>query len=287
MLESLIQAGALDSIEGNRAQLFNVIEIASDFAQSMQGSKNRNVNQRSLFDLPASGNQSEELISYPELPDIPDWPDADKLKKEKELLGLYLSGHPLEDYRPVIMLYNTPLRAKKGASVPSIIQVGGQIIDIRTLYDKKQQKMAFIKFEDFNHQYEAVVFSSVFPQFEVLIKPDNFIMVRGKLQSDPEDSVIKIIAEHIYSLSEVPSALSSALTMKITKDQLSDEMIQKLKYIIKPSPGILPLYFDLSLNGSGEYHLISNKIKIKLTINILNEIVKYIGLENIEVKLIK
>jgi DNA polymerase-3 subunit alpha len=285
VLESLVQAGALDSLEGSRAQLFNIIETATDFAQSMQGSKNRNVNQRSLFDLDEAGTQSEDLISYPQLPDIPDWPDADKLKKEKELLGLYLSGHPLEKYRSIVSLFNTPLSEKKGAKAPSFIQAGGQVTSIRTLYDKKQQKMAFIQMEDFNHSYEAVVFSSVFPQFESLIQNDAFIMIKGKLQSELGDSVLKVIVEKIYPLPEVPGMMTSALTMNINKDQLSNEMIQNIKYALKPSPGVTPIYFNLSLNGSGDYHLISNNFKIKLTFNVLNELVKYVGLQNIHVDL--
>ncbi len=285
VLESLVQAGAMDSLEGNRAQLFNIIETAIEFAQSMQGSKNRNVNQRSLFDLDDGNAQNDALISYPKLPDIPDWPDVDKLKKEKELLGLYLSGHPLEKYRFILTLFNTPLNSKQRGGDPSIIQAGGQITNVRTQYDKKQQKMAFIKIEDFNHTYDAVVFSSVYPQYESLIKNDAFVMIKGRLQSDPGDSVLKVIVEHIYPLSDIPQMMTSSVTMDIKKEQLSDELIQNLKYVISPSPGVTPLYFNLSLNGSGKYHLVSNKFHIKLSFNVLNEMVKRVGLENIHIEL--
>jgi len=270
VMESLVQAGAMDSLEGNRAQLFNSIEKAIEFAQNFHGKKNKNVNQRSIFELSGKGNQENDLISYPELPGIDDWTTTEKLKKEKELLGFYVSGHPLEPFKTVISLFSTNIDSfldqKNGSSQPPhILTIGGQITDIREIYDKKQQKMAFVKLEDFSRSYEAVVFSSVYPIFESYLKTDNMIMIHGKRNSDLDDNVIKIIAEKIIPLEQAPDEMAESILISIDTEKFNDDKLHRLKSILKASPGKSRIYFKLLMDGNGGRELVSNSIKINLS----------------------
>ena len=295
VLESLVQAGALDSLEGSRSQLFHSIEKASSFAQEMQGEKNRNKNQLSLFGG-ETAEQSDSLVSYPELPDVPEWTVTEKLKKEKELLGFYISGHPLERYRAVVQLFSTPIEdylpseeeAEEESKIkpPSVLQVCGQIIEMRTILDKKQQKMAFVKIEDFKRTYEVVVFGSVYPMFEPFLKADNSVMVVGKMSSGTSlsDSPIKLIGEQIMPLEQVPENFTESLLMRIEKDKINAEKIHHLKTVLKSSPGKSRVFVDLYLNGGEPFRLQSNSIKINLSFNTLNELHKIIGLEHLKIK---
>ncbi len=284
VLESLIQAGALDSLEGSRAQLFNSIENAVQFAQNLQGSKNKNKDQRSLFDLAAATESEKELVVFPELPAIPEWELTQKLNKEKELLGFYISGHPLEPYRPVISLYSTPLLEEGGQSNGQTIQIAGQIVGIRYLLDKNQNRMAFVKVEDFINSFEVVVFSSIFKNFEDMLKQDRMIFVQGKLNSSLEESVIKIIANRIYPVEEAPLELTESVLLRIHKDKIDKEKLFKLKSILQSSPGKKKLFVELLLNGTGNYRMISNAFKINMTFNTLSELHKLLGGNNIKVK---
>ncbi len=294
VLESLIQAGAMDSLQGTRAQLFNAIESATTFAQSIQGEKNKNRNQRSLFDLAGDGDNADQLVSVPDLPDVPEWSVTDKLKKEKELLGFYISGHPLERYRPVIRLFSTPIddyiaeegEEPKAKQPPQALQVSGQIIEMRTILDKKNQKMAFVKIEDFKHTYEVVVFGSVFPQFQPYLQLDQMVLVFGRLSSGSalDDSVIKMIGEQIMPLEKVPEELTEALFLRIHKDHFTEEDIHRLKTVLRSSPGTSRVFFELSLNGSGDFRLISNAVRVKLTFNTLTELDKLFGENGFKVK---
>ena len=288
VLESLIQAGALDSVEGNRAQLFNFIETALEFAQNLQSRKNKHKNQRSLFELVGEEEQRKS-ITYPKLPDVPDWPTAEKLKKEKELLGFYISGHPLQPYKPIIELYATDIeklreKSKAGANGPRWIYIAGQITDLRTLYDKKQQKMAFVKIEDFHRQYEVVVFGSVFPQFEPHLQADRIVFVQGRLNSDLEDNVIKLIGERIFPIESVPEKMTESIALQIKPDDLDETKIHHLKNGLKTSPGNTRLFFEVDLNNGHPYRLISNKFKIRVTRNILAQLQDVLGLDHIKVE---
>ena len=296
VLESLIQAGAMDSLSDNRAQLFNSVEKAIDFAQEYQSRKQKNANQRSLFDLGGSGSD-ETMISYPELPDVPDWSTTEKLKKERELLGYYVSGHPLEPYKAVVKLFSTDLtpfieallgsedgKVPENKRPPQVLRIGGQITDIRTTYDRKQQKMAFVKMEDFNRTYEIVVFSSVYPQFEALLQTDRMVLVQGKLNSDITDSVIKLIGERIFALENVPAELTESLLLQIGKEQIDEETVHRLKVNLQSSPGRQKIYFEFRPNGTKPYRFVSNTLTVKLTYPLLSEIDKLIGYENIRIK---
>ncbi|HID38418.1 MAG TPA: DNA polymerase III subunit alpha [Calditrichaeota bacterium] len=297
VLESLIQAGAMDSIGTNRAQLFNNVEKAIDFAQEYQSRKQKNADQRSLFDMGSNQSSDDAMISYPELPEVPDWNTTEKLKKERELLGYYVSGHPLEPYKVVIQLFTTDLdpfretvtdiqdvKIPENKKPPQILRIGGQIIDIRTTYDRKQQKMAFVKIEDFSHTYEVVVFSSVYPQFESILQTDRMVLVQGKLNSDINDNVIKLIGERIFELETVPAELTESLLLKVSKEQLDDETVHRLKVTLKSSPGKQKIFFEFKLNGGEPYRFVSNSLTIKLTYPLLKEIERLIGDENIKIK---
>lgn len=294
VMESLIQAGALDSLEGTRAQLFHSIESATAFAQSIQGEKNKNRNQRSLFDLGGSDGQADQLVSVPELPDVPEWNVTDKLKKEKELLGFYISGHPLERYRPVIRLFSTPIddylseegQEPNTKQPPQTLQVSGQIIELRTILDKKNQKMAFVKIEDFRHTYEVVVFGSVYPSFQPFLQQDQMVMIFGKLSSGSnfDDSVIKMIGDRILPLEKVPEELTESIHFRIQKDHFPEETIHRLKTVLRSSPGTSRVFFEIALNGSGSFRLISNAVRIRLTFNTLTELDKLFGEKGFKVK---
>jgi DNA polymerase-3 subunit alpha len=280
VLESLAQCGALDSLEGNRAQIFHHIEKAVEFGQNFQSKERRYQGQRSLFE--AAGSK-EELVSYPVFSDMPDWSRQDKLKKEKEFLGFYISGHPLENYGHLMKLYATDFNNLNGNTTN--VSICGLITDIRTMIDKKQNKMAFLKLEDINRTYEAVVFGSVFPKIEDKIVPDAVVMLRGKYDSQSGDTVIKIICEEAYRLDEVPALLTQSLMLHIDKSKITQEKIVYLRNLLKSHPGKLPLYFKISTAGNKPLNMVSKKVRVSVNTALINELEKILHISNIKVQL--
>ncbi len=285
VLESLVQAGAMDSLEGNRAQLFNIIEKALEFASSLQNQKQKNKNQRSLFDLVEDQAERDKLIAYPPLPEVPDWNLTEKLKKEKELLGFYFSGHPLEPFRSIIRLYCTDVeKVRENGRPPQFFYIGGQIVDLRTIIDKRNRKMAFVKIEDFNNIYEVVIFGSNFPQFEPYLIVNNAVCIKGRLNSDLDENLIKFVGENIWPLQQVPEKMTRALVLKIDPQELNDELIYKLKLSLSTVSGEARVFFEIPSENGQPYRLISNKIKISVTRNVLAQLEEALGLEHLKVE---
>jgi DNA polymerase-3 subunit alpha len=254
VLESLVQCGACDSLEGHRAQNYHV--------------------------------KVNDIIAHPKLPDVPEWTPQEKLHKEKEFLGFYISGHPLKKYSSIIRLYSSESNSNNGQeqSEKSNLTVAGIITEIRTLLDRNNNKMAFVKVEDLTQSYEAVVFASVFPEVEDLLYTDSLVLMRGPVNSDPDDPVKKIICEEVYNLEKVPGELTNSLLLKINKSKISEEKITYLKNLLSTHKGEIPIYFRVSVNDKDELNMVSKKVKVAVSGAFLDQLEKILSLENIKVK---
>ncbi len=283
ILESLIQCGACDSLEGNRAENFHSIETATDFGQNFQSKSKFNTNQHSLFNINSEVN---DIVSYPKLPDLPDWSAQEKLQKEKEFLGFYMSGHPLKKYESLIRLYSTDWSMSNGETPTdkSMIRIAGIITEIRTLLDKNNNMMAFVKIEDINRVFEAVVFASVYPKVESFLKTDSIVLMQGRLNSEADDPVKKIICEEVYDLMQVPGELTKSLLLIINKTKISDEKINFLKNLLASHRGKIPVYFRVSINGKSEINMVSKNLKIAMSNTLLEKLEQILSFENIKVK---
>ena len=136
VLESLILAGAFDSLNENRAQLFEAVDLAINYGNQVD--KQTNKNQINLF-----GDQ-EELVKVPDLPIIEDWDNQEKLSKEKEVLGIYVSGNPLIKYADIIEeLSNYDFSEKRILKENSIVKIGGAVTNFKLHFDKKTSKWPF------------------------------------------------------------------------------------------------------------------------------------------------
>ena len=286
VLESLAQSGAMDSLEGTREQNYHAVEVAIDFAQNYQSKNRKNIGQRSLFEMDPQVNDN---IVYPKLPEVPNWTSQEKLQKEKEFLGFYITGHPLKKYANVVNLYGTDFTQINGQNNFNygLVNVCGMITEIRTLLDKKENKMAFVKIEDFKRTYEAVVFGSVFPKVEDKIKKDALVLLQGRLNSEIDDPVIKIICEEAYEIEKVPSVLTESLLLQVDKSKITQEQVTYLKNILSSHRGKIPVYFKVSFNGNDEVHMVSKKVKIAPNVALLDALQNILSLENIKVKVRK
>jgi DNA polymerase-3 subunit alpha len=282
VLESLVQCGACDSLEGHRAQNFNVIESAIEFGQDFQGKSKSHLSQHSLFDVDPN---VVDVVSHPKLPDVPEWTPQEKLNKEKEFLGFYISGHPLKKYASIIRLYSNGGAVNgNGTSEKSMLTIAGIITEIRTLLDRNNNKMAFVKVEDLTQTYEAVVFASVFPDIEDLLQTDSLVLMRGPVNSEPDDPIQKIICEEAYDLEKVPSRLTESLLLKINKTKISEEKIGYLKNLLSSHKGEVPIYFKVSVNGKDEVNMVSKTVKVSVSSGFLDQLEKILSLENIKIK---
>jgi DNA polymerase-3 subunit alpha len=173
-LESLIKAGALDSLGNDRGQLLGNIDILLEYNQSAKGAHSAQI---SIFGL------MEDKTSVPELKlkVTPAINDKEKLSWEKDLLGLYISGHPLDAFRDKFQKEANTLAHFRTLADGSAIVGGGIITEVRAINTKKGDRMAFIKLADFSGNLEAVAFPRTFEQFKDLLVVDQCLAVKGKI----------------------------------------------------------------------------------------------------------
>ncbi|MDD2573558.1 MAG: DNA polymerase III subunit alpha [Firmicutes bacterium] len=206
-LESLIKAGALDSLEGCRSQYMAVYERIADSVSQIK--KNNIKGQISLFDAAEGGGDSVAPKDY--LPDKEEFNKKTLLSFEKEMLGLYISGHPLDDYRDrlkassSINTYQLGLLGEQENRVSgkisaltdgSIVRIAGMIVDRKQKTTKNDELMAFVTLEDLYGTVELIVFPKLYRSRMELLAEDSIIVAEGRL-SLREDEEPKIVCESI------------------------------------------------------------------------------------------
>ena len=241
VIESLIGAGAMDGLEGNRAQMYNAVDKALKFAQQIQ--INTNDSQFSMF-----GEDSSEssIISKPSLDEIKDWEDSEKLSKEKELMGFYLTGHPLLKFADVLEKFsNFDFSLMPDDLDIDQIRIGGIIDEIRYHFDKKNQEMAFFSLECLGGGIDVLVFHEAFINFKHLIVEGGLIFIKGRSTSRLAENKPKIIAESIESLEEIDRKSPSIVNLIIEVDKMNEDDVDSLFQLTKNHTGNSPLLFHI------------------------------------------
>ncbi|MGA2046844.1 MAG: DNA polymerase III subunit alpha [Terracidiphilus sp.] len=262
VIESLIKAGALDSL-GTRAALMKAVDKAMERAQKSQ--KDAAAGQTGLFGLfneaPAPGRDADEL------PKTADWEEGERLANEKEVLGFFVSGHPLDKYAEKLRnltgvistaeaLERKPPEKRWGtqADPADEIQVAGMILGLRVQKSKRDQKLyAQAALEDATGKIDLICFSRDYEKLQGLLKIEAPVIVRGVLMGE-EDAAPKIAINSIVALEDVQVKLPSGIRIRINLDRATNEILAALKSAADGAPG--PGKVMLHLEKKGEYAVI-------------------------------
>ena len=245
-LESLIQAGACDELEGYRSQQLSILDSAIKFGQKII--QDNQSNQQSLFSNSDSSENS--IILAPELPNIEEWPKRDSLKQEKEMLGFYLSGNPLDDYADELNELNNINLVNLPNHFPEQIKIGGIVTSISKRFDKRNRQWAIIELDGIVGNTEIFVFSKAFSKYENLLFEDSQIFIIGNpLNRDEEISYpLKFSANKIVSLSEAKDLLVSNLNILLKFSENNENILDDIQNIIVENPGKANLVLHLESN---------------------------------------
>lgn len=198
-VESLIKAGAMDSLGNTRSQLLAVHE---KIIESVQREKRSNVEgQMSLFD---TGDGMKQGSEYRNLPNIPEFDMEYKLKFEKEMTGIYLSGHPMEGYKEIIdsldtVNLGTIYEVSQSMDFTVLkdnqeVTIAGQIVKKSMKTTKNNNQMAFVTVEDYVNSIDVIAFPRIYDRYREILVEDNVVIVKGKINFK-EDEEPKIIAD--------------------------------------------------------------------------------------------
>ena len=209
-VENLIKAGACDGLDGNRQQMMNIYAIVMD---NLANEKKKSMSgQMTLFDFAAEEDKADYEIK---LPNLPEYAKEIRLGFEKEVLGIYLSGHPLEDYeekwRKNISATTADFALDEEANEVKVkdnesVMVGGMITEKTIKYTKNNKTMAFITLEDLVGTVEVIIFPKDYDKYHHLLNEDEKVFIRGRANVE-EDKNGKIICEQIYSFDDTKREL--------------------------------------------------------------------------------
>jgi DNA polymerase-3 subunit alpha len=240
VVESLIKAGAFDSLGQDRAVLYANIDRAMDWGQRKQ--REKEVGQGGLFGMLSEGQEENSL----EPADA--WPEGLKLKHEKETLGFYITGHPLRKYASEVKTYgNATTGALSEKPSGSDIAIGGLVSAMRAMRTKKGDAMAVIQLEDWEGIVEVLIFPETYAKAQKLLEVDAPIFVKGKLDND--ESTIKILAADIYPIERIKEILSRTVTIRINTSLAPEDIAERLQPIIDEKRGPAEVVFELEFPG--------------------------------------
>jgi DNA polymerase III subunit alpha len=261
VLEVLIKAGAMDCFGLSRARMANVLEDAMSAAAAEQERKASG--QVSLF----GAAQRPQL----KIPEVPDWPLAERLRNEKDALGLFLSGHPVEEYSPDAerMRLMTIDRLSGGQSEKEV-GVLGMVSSLRVIKTKKGDKMAFALLEDLQGSVEAVFFPEAFIRSQAALASEQPVVVRGKLERK-EDGV-KILADSAELAETVRERNTNRILLKIPTGVVTHERVSKLKELLQQNKGRCDLRLSLQETGNFQAPMRLESWKVAPTRTVKNAI---------------
>ena len=274
VLESLILAGAFDSISSNRAQLFESVDTAINYGQQVDKASNKN--QIDLF------SSDDDLVKQPDFPDIEDWGNQEKLKREKEVLGLYISGNPLLKYADTLEeLSNYDFTEKKYLKENSIIRIGGAVSSFKLHYDKKNQPMAFFNLDCLGGQVEAIIFHDAFEKYKEIINDGNIVFLVGTSTSQNDFSDLKIIVDEVVPINHAKKVLKlKEINIKIGKKVKKETIDEVHKYALD-NPGDSLFVVHMKNPDGSSRRIVSKKIRVSSSNHFLIMLRDLLGESNV------
>jgi DNA polymerase III subunit alpha len=249
VLESLIKSGALDSL-GRRAQLMAVLDKAMEHAQKMQ--RDAESGQHGLF-----GVFQPEEVRAPEdpLPDTPDWDEHTRLANEKEILGFFITGHPLEKYREKLedlrALSSAELAAMKSSTgKDESLATAGIITNLRVLKSKKGEFYAQASLEDLSGAIDMLVFPEAYRKLQEKLKglAEVPVLVRGGVRIE-EGANAKLTVNEIIPLEEAKVVLPRSLRIRLLTENAPASVVDDLHLLFSQRKGDAKVLFDVERSG--------------------------------------
>jgi DNA polymerase III subunit alpha len=278
-IESLIMCGAMDDLGANRCQMFQGVESSMKMAQSE--SKKTEGGQMVLFKVEVEDDVQKNTT----LPDLPEWPERDKLAHEKEVLGFYISSHPLASVGKTLRFYSSHnLLQLADLEEGSEVCIGGIITECSSRMYKEDKKMFNFQFEDLSQSLSCVYFvPDVNDKYSEFLGDDKIVFLVGRTGRDRNDEP-SLRIKRIVSLEKVEMMLSSSLAIHIDYEHLEENKIKDVKKILNRYKGSVPVYFLVKKDAEEILLKSSTEFNVTLEKSLFEELKEEFGPEAIEIR---
>ena len=298
VLEALIQAGACDKFTqgngqaaGHRAQLMAGLELAIREAQIRQ--EERDSGQANLFDALLGPASEPQKPAAPALPDVPRWPEAERLTREKEVLGFFISGHPLEKYRDEVRMFDR-------TSTATLKQFRGQKIEIpcvvtavaRQISKKNGAEWGRVTIEDFFGTAAVLAFGDSWDQYSDILVQDAAVLVRGSISDrDRDEDDPPIFLDSAVRLGSLRNSGQVGLEVRLSS-RLEGEMLGAAAAAFRRHPGSAPVFVNWQsdthdameggrTNGDNAARMRSKQFTVDLSDELMAELRQLFGADRI------
>ncbi len=226
VLESLIASGALDELEGTRAQKWEVIEIALEYGGDRQRDYKRG--QTLLFDLLDS--HAEKNSDNPPLPEGEPWSYLHQLEMEKAVLGYYLTGHPLAPYKDLIRLLTFSGTNSNSRNTDKDVTAIGIVVNTIKKRDSKGNPMCFVEMEDLSGKFEVSLFKKDYDRFVNQFELNKIYLVAGNrsFYLIGDEKAIKILPKLVLPFESLPYTLKGEILIELSEDNINDSLLQQI-----------------------------------------------------------
>jgi DNA polymerase-3 subunit alpha len=270
--ESLIAAGAMDTLPGHRAQKAAALETVMErAARSFRDAE------RGQFGLFGGAVEPEEAP----LPTVEPWSAQDQLQKEKEALGFFLTGHPLDRYRDLItMIRTTSSKDLKDMPGGERALIGGLVTAVKLTTDRNQRPMAFVTIEDPEGQAEVVVFSDVLEKSRRFVAENNVILVDGRV-SRRNGGDGKVLVNSVMPIGEDAGPTWREVHVTIDLDQMGEERVDDLKKTLSGHAGDARVFFHVREGGRRAYVIRARSQGVRVDTDLLSGLAASVGACNV------
>ena len=274
-LESLAYSGGFDSFGINRSQYFeqeneqSYIEKMIKFGNKIQDAKNSN--QFNMF-----GETSDSIIKPPSFVECHEWDTMDLLSKEKEVVGIYLSGHPLDDFRFEIDNFSNS-NLSKLSDLQKLenkeLRLSGVVIDVEHKETQKGKKFGILHMEDYHGAYKFFLFGDDYIKFKSFLTPTWLIYITGRVKKKFYNDDLEFKITSISLLSELIDSEVRDVTIKLELNSLTESIVEKTVEIVEKNKGKHSLILSV-IDSEKNYKvdLLSRKIKVDINSNFIEEI---------------
>jgi len=277
MLESLVMAGAMDTFSDNRAGIAAGIDQAVEYAHATQ--REKAMGQFNLFGDASSGGDT--ALTPPPLPDVTPLNKMDRLAKEKEVLGFWFSGNPLEGYREEMQAFTTPFSELFMENDRASVTVGGVVTTVTRKTTRNDKPMIILRVEDLNGSGEAILMNGAYDDYKDSVSVDSLILIEGSVSKRGNGDSPSVFVNSISPLENARKNRTRTIVVSIATEQINQPKLDILESTFKNHPGEANVVMKMKTARHGTYRVTTKRYKVSPERSLVRELRSALGQDSV------